>query len=247
MQKLHILRNPDFENLCKQLRSVSKSLELNECIEALKILTYIGVPINSEIAMTLLHMIRNQINDITLDHIIFLEFLLKKVEPTPLIEAFKIALPMLLQMQLGTKMDHENIGQLTDLLYFVTRNPVSQQCVMNIVSALTLHGHELSHDEARSIVWSLADLKQFNVNHKKLLENSLQVLTKSLHNLSFELVELTLTKLIDKYNQRFAFFYNEQFYNKCSSYIIDNNIGFMNAIYVQKKFNKIVINVIFKF
>lgn len=239
---MHILRNQDFENLCKQLRFVSKSLDLNECIEALKILTYIGVPVNSEIAMTLLHMIRNQINDISLGHIIFLEFLLKKVEPTPLIEAFKIALPMLLQIQLGTKMDHENVSQLTDLLLFVTRNAVSEQCIMNIVSALTLHGEELSHDEARSIVWSLSDLKQFNSNHEKLLENCLNVLSKSLHNLSFEFIELTLSKLIDKYVQRFPFFYNEQFYSKCANYIVDNNVGFMNGIYVQKKFNKIVIN-----
>lgn len=235
-----ILKNPDFDLLCRNLKNNSRSLNLNDAIEILKILFYIGVPPNSPIGLTLLHLIRNQINDITIGHIIFLEFLLKKTESIPLVEALKMALPMLLQIQIGTKMDHENVGQLTELLVFVSRNSVSEQCIMNIVTALTLHGDHISLDQARSILWSLTDLKSFNPNYEKLLQNCIKVLMRSLDLLTFEGMEATLSRMIDKYQQRYTSFYHERFYQECVNYVIQNDVGFLNAVFVQKKLSRIV-------
>lgn len=243
IQTKHILKNPDFEHLCRNLKSISRSLDVNEIIEAIKILNFVGVPTNSEICMTLLHLVRNQINDISISQIIFLEFLMKKFEPTPLVEAFRIALPMLMQIQLGTKMDHENTGQVTDLLQFASRNSMSDQSTMSIISALTMHGTELSVDEARSIVWSLCDLEHYDVHYDKLMHNCLEVLCDSVHKLSFGMIETTLSKMISRYmrhNERNAAFYDEEFFKRCVRFIIDEDVGLENAIYIQRKLNRIV-------
>lgn len=221
-------------------------MQLNDVIDALKILIFIGVPTDSVICSNLLHTIRHQINDVSLGHIIFLNYLLKKMEPAPLVDAFKIALPMLLQIQIGTKMDHEDVAQLVELLLFVAHNRVSDQCVMNIVSALTMHGDNLSSSEAKSIIWSLAELKTITSNHEKLLVNCFLVLEQSLDELQFKDVELILEKIIEKYSMHYMAFYSETFYQRCVDFCVKHNVNFMDAIYVQRKLNKIVSNSIFK-
>lgn len=244
IQTKHILKNPDFEHLCRNLKSISRSLDINEIIEAIKILNFVGVPTNSDICMTLLHLVRNQINDISLGQIIFLEFLMKKFEPTPLVEAFRIALPMLMQIQLGTKMDHENTGQVTDLLQFAARNAMSDQSTMSIVSALTMHGTDLTLDEARSVVWSLCDLENYDDRYDKLMHNSLEVICDSMSNsMTIGMIETTLSKMISRYvrqNERNAAFYDEEFFKRCARFAIDKDVGVENAVYIQRKFNRIV-------
>lgn len=223
-------------------------LDLNNVIETLKILLYLGVPPNSEIAHLLLNRIRCQINDISLGHIIFLEFLLKQVDSTPLVEALRIALPMLLDIQLDQQMDYENTGQLIDLLYFVAKNQVSDKSMMNVISALTLHGEDITCEEARRILSGLVEFKEPNENSLKLLENCMKVFEKSIDQLPFDMVETTLARIIDKYAQKNPMFYNETFFNRCIQYVIENNVGFVNGIYVQRKLNKIVstLNINFK-
>lgn len=41
-------------------------MELNDVIDALKIVSFVGVKSNSEIVMSLLHLIKYQINDVSL-------------------------------------------------------------------------------------------------------------------------------------------------------------------------------------
>lgn len=240
IQHQHIVKNPDFESLCRNLKFVSRTMQLNDIIDALKILIYIGVPTDSVICVHLLHTIKHQINDVSLGHIIFLNYLLKKMESTPLVEAFKIALPMLLQIQIGTKMDHENVAQLVELLTFVAHNRVSDQCVMNIVSALTMHGDNLSSSEARSIIWSLAELKTITSNHEKLVRNCFLVLENSIDELQFKDVAVILDKIIEKYSSQCMAFYSETFYQRCVDFCLHHNVNLMDAIYVQRKLNKIV-------
>ena len=96
-----ILKHPRFAELCQNVRFESRTFLMNDITECLKILTYLGVHTNSEIITVLLQLIRHQINDVTLDHIVFLSFILKKLDRTPLVEALQIALPMLLQIQIG--------------------------------------------------------------------------------------------------------------------------------------------------
>lgn len=242
MQPAQFINSPDFDQICRALKRYSRTLALNDIVEALKILLYFGISPNSTICLTLLHLIRHQINDISLGQIVFLEFLLIKCEPTPLVEALKMALPMLLQIQLSSKMDHENTGQLTDLLMFVTRYRVADQCVMNIISGLTMHGDRLTTDEARNIIRSLCELRASKqINFDKLLENCVNVLcTNRDPALKFEQLENTLSHMTDKCLQKCDQFYSERFWMLCADLVVDRDETFLNSIYVQRKFGKIV-------
>lgn len=61
-----IVRNSDFERLCRSLKRNARHLELNDAIEALKIISFVGTSSSSEITMSLLHLIKYQINDVDL-------------------------------------------------------------------------------------------------------------------------------------------------------------------------------------
>lgn len=61
-----IRKNSNFEGLCRSLKRNSPHMELNDVIEALKIISFVGVRSNSLISMWLLHLIKEQVNDLTL-------------------------------------------------------------------------------------------------------------------------------------------------------------------------------------
>ncbi|ETN59204.1 hypothetical protein AND_009201 [Anopheles darlingi] len=239
LRPAQIIQHPRFADLCQAVRQESRSFQMNDITECLKILTYFGVHTNSEIMTVLLQLIRHQINDVTLDHIVFLSFILKKHDRTPLVEALQIALPMLLQVQIGYKLDHENVEQLVSLLEFVSLHRVNDRTVMNIVSALTLHGTKLSPEQAIVTLKALATFPTFLPQYEKLLQNVFTVLGRDLGRLSFKMIDYVLKKVMDKNLDQLPMFYHEQFLTQCAQYVIDNDVGLLKALYILKKLNKI--------
>uniref|UniRef100_A0A182RLE8 RAP domain-containing protein n=1 Tax=Anopheles funestus TaxID=62324 RepID=A0A182RLE8_ANOFN len=234
-----ILKHPRFAELCQNVRLESRTFVMNDLTECLKILTFLGVHTNSEIITILLQLIRHQINDVTLDHIVFLSFILKKLDRTPLVEALQIALPMLLQIQIGYKLDHENVQQLVELLEFVSQHKVNDRTVMNIVSALTLHGTSLSPEQAINALKALSSFHAFLPQYEKLLQNVFAVLERDLDEVPFKMIDFVLKKVMDKNLDYFPMFYYEPFLKRCAQYAVDHDIGLMNALYMLKKLNKI--------
>uniref|UniRef100_A0AAG5CZZ4 RAP domain-containing protein n=2 Tax=Anopheles atroparvus TaxID=41427 RepID=A0AAG5CZZ4_ANOAO len=234
-----IVRHPRFVELCQSVRHESRTFVMNDITECLKILTFFGVHTNSEIITVLLQLIRHQINDVTLDHVVFLSFILKKLDRTPLVEALQIALPMLLQVQIGYKLDHENVQQLVDLLDFVSLHKVNDRTVMNIVSSLTLHGTNLTAEQAINALKALASFQTFLPQYGKLLQNVFSVLEHQIDQLPFKMLDYTLKKVLDKNLDHFPMFYHEPFLKSCAQYAIDKDVGLLNALYVLKKLNKI--------
>ncbi|XP_055549663.1 uncharacterized protein LOC129732641 [Wyeomyia smithii] len=239
LPKNEVLGHSRFAELCRALKYESRSFGMNDITECLKILTYFGVHSNSEIMTILLNLLRYQINEVTLDHILFLDFVLKKMDQSPLIEALQLALPMLLQIQLPYKMDHNNVQQLVDLLGFVAGHKVSSRTMINIISALTLHGTNINSQHAAEILITMCELGYYELIHTKLLENIFIVLEKDLYQLSFKTIDFILMKISEKNLEKYPMFYNEAFIKKCSQFMVDKDVGILNALYFQKKLNKI--------
>lgn len=234
-----IIKHPVFEHLCQNLRKNARRLSLNDTIDSLKILSFLGIQPDSRIMTSLLSLIRFQINDVTLAHLVFLDVLLKKMEKTPLTEALKIALPMIFQIQLPLKMDRENIRELNDCLTFATRNHVSEQARTSIVTALTLHGDDLTTLEAAYTLRLMCDLRPYNAAYDKLILNCFAILNRNFHDLYFSTLDSILTKVVDRYNFHEAIFYNEEFMQKCAEFVIKNNLDVYKVFPLLKKYNKL--------
>lgn len=109
----------------------------------------------------------------------------------------------------------------------------------SIITALTLHGTSLELQQARSVVWSLASLRQIGTPYEKLLSNCMCVINKNFMQNTFAEVELTVSKLNNRVLNGGDAFYNEEFLNNAAKYVVENNVGYLNASFLLKKFNNI--------
>lgn len=239
MQRQDVLNHPRFAELCKVLKYEARGFLMNDITESLKILTYFGVRSNSEIMTVFLQLLRHQINDVTLEHIVFLNFILKKMDRSPLVEALQLALPMLLQIQITYKMDHENVQQLVDLIGFVSQHRVSDRCVMNVVSALTLHGTSLTGHQAADVLKALVEFNALEPFHVKLLNNMFETLIEKIDEVNFKTIDFIMKKIVEKNLDKFPMFFNDAYFKRCAQFVVDHDMGIMNALYFQKKLNKV--------
>lgn len=234
-----ILKNPNFVKLCKKLKSQAGVIELNETIEALKVMTYVGVPSDSKIIQVLLQLLRHNVNYLTLNHIMFLDFLLGQYKSSPLVEALKIALPMVFEINLSLKLDKSNLSQLTECLYYASRHKLSDQSVELLIKTLCDYPDEFDARSAKSIIWSITDMNADEM-FKLPLEKALNDLIVHMDEISFIDLDKTAGKLIVKYSSKHTFYYNETFFDSCVNNIIDHNLGFEEAMILLRKFIRIV-------
>ncbi|KAI1301269.1 hypothetical protein HDE_03336 [Halotydeus destructor] len=105
-----ILNSADFNELCsKTLRSLKFS-DKNAGITVLGCLVRLEVSPKVTLVSAALQVIRNELNSLDVDDIIFLDYLLKlmtgkesKTSGVPLADALKIALPIVLELKIGNK------------------------------------------------------------------------------------------------------------------------------------------------
>ena len=74
------------------------------------------------------------------------------MESTPLVNALKIALPIVFDLNVSLKLDHENPEEIMKLLHYVsvTEMKISDKSMMNLLSSITLHGTSISVHNAQT-------------------------------------------------------------------------------------------------
>lgn len=239
MSTEQIRKHPDFEKICSNLRSQVGSLEPNDVIDALKLMTFLGVPSNSTVVQVLLQMLRHSINQLSLKQIIFSDFLISQQQSTPLGDALKIALPIVFQIQLPMQIDRTNIVQLTEYFQYISKNKMSEETIETIVKALEKCPTEMDGKLGVSIVWSITDMPT-NEFFQPLLEKAMNAIAADVDRLNYNDIETTISKLINRISHKNSVYFNETFFDVACNYIIDNDSGFDMALYLQRKLNKIV-------
>lgn len=230
-----------FDHMCHMLKFKAPRMDVNDLVASLKVLNFFGLTTQSLIVQRILHLIKDQINDLGPNNLLFLSFLLSKMKKTPLTEALAIAIPIVFDLNLSLKIDHNKTTELTEMLNFVSSSPmkISKKSMTSIITALTLHGKNLSLQEARSVIWSFTSMRIFDPSYEKLFNNCMKILNTNYLDLTFEELESTVTKMMDKFLAGGSLFYNEQLLNNCAKYVIKKDVGDLGASYILKKFNRI--------
>ncbi|KAK9875519.1 hypothetical protein WA026_007909 [Henosepilachna vigintioctopunctata] len=233
-----IINNKDFERLCRKLKTLAGVIDTNETIEALKIVTYIGVPKNSTIVQVLLQLIRHNLNELSLSNIIFLEFLLGHYTSVPLADALRIALPIVFEIQLPLKMDRENISSLREYLFFASKNKLSKKS-LDLITSNILSCRDISDVKtAKSVIWSLTDLPP-SPTFEPVVKKNLDTLLNHIDELSFEDLDITLSKMAKVYEKEYPFFRNKLFCDAVVGHVIDNNLEFIDACFTLRKLDRL--------
>lgn len=211
---------------------------MNDAVEALKVMSFLGVSSESTIYQILLQLLRHNVNQMSLQQIIFVDFLLSKAKPTPLVEALQIALPIVYDIQLPTKLDQYNLFSLSEHLHYVSKKKISQQSVMIIINCL-MKVRTFNAKSSISIMWSLCDMEP-NALFEPLLNKAIKSLLIAGHSIPYTNLETVVSKMVSKFSAKNLFYFNEAFFDLCANVIINQDLGFENAVHMLKKFLKVV-------
>lgn len=129
---------------------------------------------------------------------------------------------------------------MVDYLHFASKAPVSSDSIEIIVKGLIDYEPQIDVKNAKSIVWSLTDLVSNSNSIVVLLNKAFNELVIYMDQLTMEEIETTLTKLTNRYNLKHPYYYDEVFYDSCANYVIEQDLGFKNAIYILRKLARVV-------
>ncbi|CAG4956873.1 unnamed protein product [Colias eurytheme] len=238
-----LIKDPGFSLLCQNFKKHVRSLEVGETIEALKVLSYLRVPVDSLIVQTLLQLVRYNINMLNIRQIMFLDFLLSRFDTkNHLVDALKLALPLAFQIHLPLELDHDDLPLLRDMLMYACSHDLPDRCINNIVTGLLLHDQAIDAQIARSIIWSLCDV---NCTEKafptrvQLLHICCDILTKRINNLSYEDVLRTAARLKGRILEKHPEYYHQELMDAIAGYVINNNVPFEKGLLVARVLSRI--------
>uniref|UniRef100_A0A8D8YE83 RAP domain-containing protein n=1 Tax=Cacopsylla melanoneura TaxID=428564 RepID=A0A8D8YE83_9HEMI len=242
MSKSSIVKSPEFQNLCKALVPKIHTFSTEDMISMLKCLTYFKVHAKSKIIQSTLQILASNVNDLSLQNIMFLDFLLADLQTSPLVEALKMSLPIVFQAQYSSRVNKESNASLIDMLAFATRKQLSEDVTNQLLDTL-VERNDIDYNErqAKSIVMSIVHCKKHKSVHGILLNRTLLWISQQLAMNRFKLddVETLTARLVNKYVWVDDIFYNETFLNSVTDYLIDNEHDFNECMLVLKKLARI--------
>jgi len=193
----NIKQHIGFIRLCEVLNRNIRLMKTNEIINSLRMLTYFKIPVNCVLIQSLLQMIRANVNEISLQDIINIIVLLKKMDSTPLRDALLIALPVVFEVQLPTKLDLDNIFMLTQSLRLISENNINNPEIQNIIlKSLQKFETNLNVQTAWSIFCSLCVASYLSPIAFELLFNIQKILISDAKQLSISEIKRALNKLV---------------------------------------------------
>lgn len=186
-----------FIRLCKIVNKDIRLIKTNDIIEILKIFIYFKLPSHSIVIQSLLQMIRTTINEMSLQNIMFLNFLLKKMDSTPLRDALLIALPLVFEAQLPTKLESDNIVNLIWSLRYVNENNINNAVIKDIIfKSLWKYENDLDVQTACIVFCNLCSMLVLSPIAFELLSKVQKILIANAKKLYIEEVIKILEKLV---------------------------------------------------
>ncbi|XP_041969601.1 uncharacterized protein LOC121726347 [Aricia agestis] len=238
-----IVKDPAFGVLCQNLNKRARELETGDTIESIKVLSFLGVPADALIVQTLLQMVRCNINQLTAQQIMFLDFLLTQLNGrSHLVDALQLALPLAFQIQLPLELDPQDLPLLREMLVFACRHRLPDRSINNIVTGLLLHDQAISAPMAKSIAWALCQINCTAVvypTRKRLLDMCCEIMVRHVDDLAYEDVLRTLAKfklrILDKHPE----YYQEEFFDAAADFVVQRKLDFDRSLLVARILSRI--------
>jgi FAST kinase domain-containing protein 2 len=234
--------------MCHKIQNYSRNLDLNDVMNSVKCLSYLGVSVNSNIMQMLLQLISKMINDMSLQQITFLHFLLKELSSCPLVDALKLALPIVFETQVQYKLE-DNLYWQVEFLNYIAKHRLSQETYDFVMARIIKNIDQISPKIVQSLLLCLYYKNYSTEKYIDTINRCLQYYTNHLEYIAdISDVEAIVSRMINKYSTDSELFYNEQFINTIMEFMIKNEQSFENLAFIVKKLNRIVrqINFIIK-
>ncbi|XP_063991543.1 uncharacterized protein LOC135169990 [Diachasmimorpha longicaudata] len=229
-------QNEEFVTLCDVLKKHIRQLSAKQAIEALKCLIYFNVSSTTVIIQMLLQMVRTSINQLTLDEITFLSFLLRKCQKTPLVEALTIALPIVFETQVSTQLNPDNLDSLVRVFQYLRQSGMSSDVIPRLLNIIEKTPSEnITPAQAKQTLFCLLDWDTKTEVAQKLIPRMLQNLGEKIEELNPAELAAVLRRLsnhVSDVKTNSDIFYHEGFADACGATVISRNLGFEMAFEV---------------
>ncbi|XP_068619170.1 uncharacterized protein [Battus philenor] len=238
-----LIKDPGFSVLCQNFKRHARALDVYEAVEAIKVLSYLRVPVDSLIVQTMLQLIRTNINFLNIRQIMFLDFLLDQFDSkNHLVDVLKLALPLAFQIHLPLELDNDDLPLLKDMLIYCCNHDLPDRCINNVVTGLLLHDQSIDAQTAKSIVWSLCQVnctEQIFPTRVQLLHICYDILAHRIAELSYNDVLKTAAKIKGRVLEKHPEYYQEQLLDAIADYVIKNNIEFEQGLLVARVLSRV--------
>ncbi|KMQ90714.1 fast kinase domain-containing protein 2 [Lasius niger] len=165
------------------------------------------------------------------------------MDSTPLRDALLIALPLVFEAQLPTKLDSDDIVLLTWSLRFANENNINNTIIQDTILKSLWKYENLDVRTARSIFYSLCSVQYASRLPPiafEVLSKVQKILIANAKQLSIQEIIKTLDKLVFvtlKNKEHGCKFYNETLVDACVNSALSSNINFTNGIHLLKLLN----------
>ncbi|KAJ8723617.1 hypothetical protein PYW07_007597 [Mythimna separata] len=238
-----LLSSPTFETLCQKFKRHARALDVNQALEATKILSFLKVPTDSTVVQTMLQLLRCYINMMNVRQIMFLDFLLSKFDhKNHLVDALKLALPLAFQIRLPLELDSKDMPLLKDMLAYSCLHNLPDRYIDDIVTGLLLHDQVIDAQIAKSIILSLCQVnctEEIFPTRVQLLHICYDILTQKVEHLSYEEVVLLATKIKSRLVEKHPEYYHEQLMDAVANSVVTRAVGFDKALMVARVLSRI--------
>ncbi|XP_031625241.1 uncharacterized protein LOC116341948 [Contarinia nasturtii] len=197
-----ITSHPRFEQLCRRLKRCSTMFTPDELVKSFRYLCSLDVPTNSEISLILLNLIRHEINHISVDMIIYLDYILSQTEcRSELQRAIQTALPIVLDLQIPQQIDkHSTVKELVSILnYLASHKQMNQNYhkMTDICKLLVDKSEEITPDDAINIIYHLCAIDQFHLtNCIKLMATSIRRIMDQITDIDINNLQKLLNRMV---------------------------------------------------
>lgn len=203
-------------------------------------MSYLGVSVNSNIMQIQLQLISKLVNDMSLQQITFLQFLLKDLPSCPLVSALKLALPIVFETQIKYKLDN-NVLSCLEFLNYVTKHRLSQATYDFLMSKIINNIDQLQPKFIKDLLNNLYFKGYSTDKYINIINRCLKIYLDQIDFIKYTSeVEGLIHRMTYKYLTESELFYNEQFINKVVENLIVKRENFENITFIVKKLNKIV-------
>jgi len=193
----------------------------------------------------MLQLISKMINDMSLQQITFLHFLLKELPSCPLVDALKLALPIVFETQVQYKLE-DNLYWQVESLNYIAKHRLSQETYDFVMSRIIRNIDQINPKTVQSL---LLCLYYKNYSTEKYIDTINKCLQYYMNRLEYIAdisdIEAILSRMINKYSTDSELYYNEQFINTVVELLIKKEESFENIAFIIKKLNRIVRHIYF--
>lgn len=241
-----ITSHPKFEQLCRRLKRCSPSFTPDELIKSFRFLCSLDVPTNSEISLVLLNLIRHEINHLSVEKIVYLDFILGQTKcQSELQKVIQTALPMVFELQLPQQIDKENrVADLVSILgFFATHKGLDTKNIKEICNLLYNKSEEITSNDAIEIIYRLCAIDRFHVpNTIKLIAICIRKLLQQLAEIDTIELQRVVDRLIFTTLKKFSpfQFHLHSLLNGFAARISKEDLGLNAALSLQKSIKNIV-------